>query len=179
MNGVAGAQLIFQIVTLQTKYLNRHRQYSETVDGKCLASEAQIVETSAWIRKLGVQVIPVSRIFCYESFEPFSRTSVCRWKIMLLPAHKWHFKCVFTINNTYMYMKHANSWEKHGRHLLMGLLTDSGHALVVMYAGIVNSRFPLKSMAGKTFPAFPAHARPAKFYIAFILHEKGLEWSIG
>ena len=28
----------------------------------------------------------------------------------------------------------------------------------VMYAGIANQRFPLKSVAGKAFPAFPAHA---------------------
>ena len=33
----------------------------------------------------------------------------------------------------------------------------------VMYAGIANWWFPLKSVAGKTFPAFPAHAQPA-FY---------------
>ena len=31
----------------------------------------------------------------------------------------------------------------------------------VMHAGIANWRFPLKSVAGKTFPAFPAHAQPA------------------
>ena len=28
----------------------------------------------------------------------------------------------------------------------------------VMHGGIVNLRFPLESMAGKTFPAFPLHA---------------------
>ena len=31
--------------------------------------------------------------------------------------------------------------------------------------GIVNQRFPLKLVAGKTFPAFPAHAHP-KFYLS-------------
>ena len=55
---------------------------------------------------------------------------------------------------------------RHGRHLLMGFLTDSGHALVMIYAGIVDSWFPLTSVAGKTSPAFPAHAQPAKFNIS-------------
>ena len=36
-----------------------------------------------------------------------------------------------------------------------------GNARAVMHAGIVNWRFPLKLVAGKTFPAFPAHAQPA------------------
>ena len=31
------------------------------------------------------------------------------------------------------------------------------HARAVMHGGIANLRFPLKSMAGKAFPAFPAH----------------------
>ena len=35
------------------------------------------------------------------------------------------------------------------------------HARTVMHAGVANLRFPLKSVAGKTFPAFPAHAQPA------------------
>ena len=30
-----------------------------------------------------------------------------------------------------------------------------------MHAGIVNWRFPLKSVVGKTLPAFPAHTQPA------------------
>ena len=34
-------------------------------------------------------------------------------------------------------------------------------ARAVMHAGIASYRFPLKSVAGKTFPAFPAHAQPA------------------
>ena len=34
-------------------------------------------------------------------------------------------------------------------------------ARAVMHAGIANWRFPLTSVAGKTFPAFPAHAQPA------------------
>ena len=34
------------------------------------------------------------------------------------------------------------------------------HARAVMHAGIANPRFPLKSVAGKTFPAFLAHAQP-------------------
>ena len=34
-------------------------------------------------------------------------------------------------------------------------------ARAVMHAGIANQQFPLKSVAGKTFPAFPAHAQPA------------------
>ena len=29
----------------------------------------------------------------------------------------------------------------------------------VMYAGIANKRFPFKSVAGKKFPAFPAHVQ--------------------
>ena len=35
------------------------------------------------------------------------------------------------------------------------------HARVVEHFGIANLRFPLKSVAGKKFPAFPAHAQPA------------------
>ena len=35
-----------------------------------------------------------------------------------------------------------------------------GHARAVVHAGIANPRFPLKAVAGKTFPAFPAHAKP-------------------
>ena len=35
------------------------------------------------------------------------------------------------------------------------------HARAVMHAGIAYWRFPLKSVAGKTFPGFPAHAQPA------------------
>ena len=38
-------------------------------------------------------------------------------------------------------------------------------ARVVMHAGIVNQRFPYKSVAGKTFPAFAAHANP-QFYVS-------------
>ena len=34
-------------------------------------------------------------------------------------------------------------------------------ACAVMHAGIANQRFPLKSVAGKTFPAFLAHVQPA------------------
>ena len=34
-------------------------------------------------------------------------------------------------------------------------------ARAVMHVGIANWRFPLMSVAGKTFPAFPAHAQPA------------------
>ena len=33
-------------------------------------------------------------------------------------------------------------------------------ARAVMHAGIANYWFPLKSVAGKTFPTFPAHAQP-------------------
>ena len=34
-------------------------------------------------------------------------------------------------------------------------------ARAVMHAGTANQQFPLKSAAGETFPAFPAHAQPA------------------
>ena len=37
-------------------------------------------------------------------------------------------------------------------------------ARAVIHVGIANKRFPLKSMAGKTFPAFPAHAQHAVFF---------------
>ena len=47
----------------------------------------------------------------------------------------------------------------------MGFLTDRGHARAVIHAGIAVSRFPMKSVAGETFPAFPAHAWPAMFCI--------------
>ena len=35
-----------------------------------------------------------------------------------------------------------------------------GHARAVVLAGIADPRFTLKAVAGKTFPAFPAHAQP-------------------
>ena len=35
------------------------------------------------------------------------------------------------------------------------------YARAVMHAEIANLWFPLKSAAGETFPAFPAHAQPA------------------
>ena len=35
------------------------------------------------------------------------------------------------------------------------------HARAMMHVGIANLRFSLKSGAGKTFPALPAHAQPA------------------
>ena len=35
------------------------------------------------------------------------------------------------------------------------------HSRAVMHARIVNKQFPLKSVVGKTFPAFTAHAQPA------------------
>ena len=35
------------------------------------------------------------------------------------------------------------------------------HARALMHVGIASQQFPLKSEAGKTFPAFPAHAQPA------------------
>ena len=38
---------------------------------------------------------------------------------------------------------------------------DMHHGTCVMHARIVNWRFPLKSVAGKRFPAFPAHVQPA------------------
>ena len=38
---------------------------------------------------------------------------------------------------------------------------DKHHARAVMHSGIANQQFPLKSMAGKTIPTFPAHAQPA------------------
>ena len=34
-------------------------------------------------------------------------------------------------------------------------------ARALMQCGIANWRFPLKSVAGKPIPAFPAHAQPA------------------
>ena len=35
------------------------------------------------------------------------------------------------------------------------------HARAVVHAAIAIYRFPLKSVAGEKFPAFPAHAQPA------------------
>ena len=45
---------------------------------------------------------------------------------------------------------------------------DMRHARAVIHAGIANYWFPLKSMAWKPFPAFPAHAQPV---ILRILHK--------
>ena len=41
------------------------------------------------------------------------------------------------------------------------LVSHERYTRAVMHAGMANWRFPLKSMAGKTFPAFPAHAERA------------------
>ena len=42
-----------------------------------------------------------------------------------------------------------------------GVITTCITARAVMHAGIINLRFILKSVAGKMFTAFPAHAQPA------------------
>ena len=43
-------------------------------------------------------------------------------------------------------------------------------ARAVMHVGIANWRFPLKSVAGNTFPAFPVHAQPAILRIWWEAH---------
>ena len=46
------------------------------------------------------------------------------------------------------------------------VLSDSGHVRVVMHAEVIaDQRFPFKSVAGNTFPTFPAHANP-HFYVS-------------
>ena len=45
-------------------------------------------------------------------------------------------------------------------------------ARAVMHAEIANKRFPLKLVAGKTFPAFPAHAQPTILRIFQEAHKK-------
>ena len=41
------------------------------------------------------------------------------------------------------------------------MICNLRHARAVMHASIDDYRFPLESVAGKTFPTFPAHAQPA------------------
>ena len=50
--------------------------------------------------------------------------------------------------------------ERFPHHCLLAIPTCITDARAVMHVGIANSRFPLKSESGKTFPAFPAHAQP-------------------
>ena len=54
-------------------------------------------------------------------------------------------------------------------------VSDPGmhHGTCVMHVGIANKRFALKSVAGETFPAFPAHAQPAILRIWYEAHEQG------
>ena len=40
----------------------------------------------------------------------------------------------------------------------------TAHVRAVIHVGITNYRIPLNSVAGKTFPAFPAHAQTAILY---------------
>ena len=47
------------------------------------------------------------------------------------------------------------------------------HARAVMHAGIANQHFPLKSVAGKTFPTFPAHAQPE----LYVSGKRPMQWS--
>ena len=54
--------------------------------------------------------------------------------------------------------------ERFPRHRGLAIRRASRHvrdACAVMHAGIANQQFPFKSVAGKTFPAFLAHAQPA------------------
>ena len=46
----------------------------------------------------------------------------------------------------------------------------------VIHAGIANYRFPFKSLAGKAFPALPAHAQPAILRIWHDAHTAAFKW---
>ena len=59
--------------------------------------------------------------------------------------------------------------------IVMGFLLDIDDARVVMHVGIANPRYPLKSAAGKTFPAFPAHAQPVILRIWLEAHGKCID----
>ena len=59
---------------------------------------------------------------------------------------------------------HRECWERFPRHRGLAIRHASRHVRhtrAVMPARIANQRFPLKSVVGKTFPAFAAHAQPA------------------
>ena len=83
---------------------------------------------------------------CSVSLEPSVRNEYTHSNVMYLAfgmqchGHSWHL-----IYFTYWYPFHEP-------------LT---RYRAVMHAGIANKRFPFKSVAGKTFPPFPAHAQPS------------------
>ena len=62
--------------------------------------------------------------------------------------------CVCTGNAEIVFPANGSKRSRHAsRHMR--------NARATMHVGIANKRFPLKSVAGKTFPAFPAHAQHA------------------
>ena len=80
-----------EISNVQIKYLYHQSHNCKTWHSKFLAPVTQMVEHSAWIRRLGV---PPGSIFSVPNSSIFSKiyTFVSR-KWMLLPVHHWHFKC--------------------------------------------------------------------------------------
>ena len=60
---------------------------------------------------------------------------------------------------------HRECWERFPRHR-----GDMYRVTCVTHAGIVNYRFHLKSVAGKSFPASPLHAQPAILRIWWEVH---------
>ena len=57
-------------------------------------------------------------------------------------------------------MRHSSSVCWYDQGTWASQLRDNDHARAVMHAGIANLGFPVKSVAGKTLPVFPANARP-------------------
>ena len=62
---------------------------------------------------------------------------------------------------------HHGTWLLYGKKS-MCFLSDSAHVRALMHAGIADKKFPFKSVAGKTFPAFLAHAQLAILRIAIL-----------
>ena len=83
MNAVARAQLTFQMLTLLWKYLYCQSQHGTANIWPCYLN---MLEHSAWIRRLGVRVPLRLRHFLSTLTLSQEHLFVCR-KWMLLPAH--------------------------------------------------------------------------------------------
>ena len=80
--------------TLSSRKLMAYHQnqYSKTCDSTHQLPVAQMVERSAWIQALWIQVPSWTRHFLSLKNLHFL-DDICSW-VMLLPAHSWHFKCL-------------------------------------------------------------------------------------
>ena len=113
-------------------------------------------------------------IFWYK----FGNPNFNRWWVDKIICVNFKFKFLLDID----YQGHSNSkiiailskvfWVS-GSHLMnldwtgdeLSSAQANDHSRTVMHARIAYLHFPVPSVAGKTFPAFPVHARPG-FYVA-------------